>query len=288
MRNLWNSNRSTKLLIAATVVAALRMMLIHAVFIGFDVKQWPLFAVAEVWSGLAYAVLEGVALAYVSRRWRRLNPTTPVEWVYWGILAAGMLVLLSSIVWVTALAATSVRQGAGIDALLSDGGVLVWSMLVAALNPLMVILIGIVEDEDDATPPPAPPAVQRAWVESIAAEWRGPGLPPAAWLRSEYLARTGAALPLAVADAVALGWRQPGDGSGVADSAPALPDVAGGEVARLLDAVRTAERLGPEHRRLVEALRADGLTWPEVASRCEASETTVQRWAKLELNGYQN
>lgn len=287
MKNLWNSNRSTKLLIAATVVAALRMMLIHAVFIGFDVKQWPLFAVAEVWSGLAYAVLEGVALAYVSRRWRRLNPATPVEWVYWGILALGMLVLLASIVWVTALAATSVRQDVGIDALLNDGGVLVWSMLVAALNPLMVILIGIVEDEDDATPPPAPPAVQRAWVEAIAAEWRGPGLPPATWLRSEYLARTGAALPHAVADEVVL--RR--GGGAVRGDTPALPEAVtppDDEVERLLDAVGRAERLGPEHRRLVEALREQGLTWPQVAERCDASETTVQRWAKLETNGYQN
>lgn len=132
-----------RLLLAATVVATLRMMLIHAAFVDFDLTDWPWFMSIEVWSGLAFAVLEGKALAYVSRLWVGLKPESRREQFYWWLLLAGQALLLVSIVGVTAFAATSVRRGAGIDALLGDGGAVVWSMFVTALNPLMVVLIGI-------------------------------------------------------------------------------------------------------------------------------------------------
>jgi hypothetical protein len=140
---LFNISRADLLLVAATVVAALRMMLIHAVFIGFDLAQWPWFKGVEVGSGLAFAVLEGVALAYVSRLWVGLRPQRRTEWVYWGVLALGQLLLLASIIGVTAYAAASVRRGVTVDLLLGNGAAIAWSMFVTALNPLMVILIGI-------------------------------------------------------------------------------------------------------------------------------------------------
>lgn len=140
---LFGGSRADHLLLAATVVAGVRMMLISAVFIGFDLGEWPWFKAAEVWSGLAYAVLEGVALAYVSSLWVRLRPKHYVEWGYWGILALGQLVLFASIIAVTGLAATAVRREVSIDTMLSDGGAVAWSMFTTALNPLMVILIGI-------------------------------------------------------------------------------------------------------------------------------------------------
>lgn len=139
-----------RLLLAATVVAALRMMLIHGVFIGFDLGQWAWFGPVEVLSGLAFALLEGKALAYVSRLWVGLKPRQWAEWVYWGVLALGQVVLLGSIIGVTAFAATSVRRNTDIDALLGDGGAVAWSMFVTALNPLMVMLIGISRAVDPA------------------------------------------------------------------------------------------------------------------------------------------
>lgn len=132
-----------RLLLAATVVAGLRLMLIHAVFIGFGLDAWPWFKPVEVMSGLAFAVLEGKALAYVSRLWVRLKPANWTDWLYWSLLAAGQALLLGSIIGVTAFAAASVRRDTGIDELLGNGEAVAWSMFVTALNPLMVILIGI-------------------------------------------------------------------------------------------------------------------------------------------------
>jgi hypothetical protein len=148
---LFNISRADLLLVAATVVAALRMMLINSQAIGFNVKGWAWFAPAEVVSGVAFAILEGVALAYVSKRWRRFQPQGLTGWGYWTILLLGQLVLLGAIVWVTGVAFVATRQNLTIDDVLSPWAALAWSMLVAAINPLIVILIGIVEDEQQPT-----------------------------------------------------------------------------------------------------------------------------------------
>jgi hypothetical protein len=147
---IFGGSRADRLLLAATVVAGVRMMLISAVFIGFDLEVWPWFKPAEVWSGLAYAVLEGVALAYVSQLWVKLRPSHYVEWGYWGILAVGQLLLLATIIGVTGFAAAAVRRETSVDVLLGDAGAVAWSMFVTALNPLMVILIGIARAIDPA------------------------------------------------------------------------------------------------------------------------------------------
>ncbi len=149
---VWLVGQSTveRLLVAATVVAALRMMLIHGVFIGEDLSTWWWFGPVEVFSGLAFAVLEGKALAYVSRLWVGLKPKEWTAWVYWTVLLLGQVLLLGSIIGVTAYAATSVRRKADIDVLLGDGGAVAWSMFVTALNPLMVMLIGIARGVDPA------------------------------------------------------------------------------------------------------------------------------------------
>jgi hypothetical protein len=162
MKRLPNISRADMLLVAATVVAALRMMLIHAVFIGFDLEAWPWFKAVEVGSGLAFALLEGVALAYVSRLWVSLRPARKVEWLYWVVLALGQLMLLASIIGVTAYAAAGVRRGVEIDTLLGSGAAIAWSMFVTALNPLMVILIGIARaidprEQQAGDRPPWPP-----------------------------------------------------------------------------------------------------------------------------------
>src|SRR5262245_42097365 len=171
-----------RLLLAATVVAALRMMLIHAVFIGFDLEAWPWFKAVEVGSGLAFAVLEGKALAYVSRLWVGLRPASKTEWVYWGVLALGQAVLLGSIIGVTAFAAASVRRETGVDTLLGDGAAVVWSMFVTSLNPLMVVLIGIARaidpaERQDATERPVWPPVETQF-SLFLSQWQGQMLTP--------------------------------------------------------------------------------------------------------------
>ena len=207
--------RSDVLLVAATVVAALRLMLINAIFIDFNVKQWPLFEVAEVWSGLAFAVLEGMALAYVARRWRRLKPVDATGWVYWSILLIGQLTLLAAIVGVTGYAAAATRRGLTIDELLGPSWSIAWSMIVAGINPLVVILIGIVEDEktDEKAEKAGelPRAVREAWAMDILEGWRASNgkkkTPTVRWLVTEYATATGGHLPPDEADAAIVGWR---------------------------------------------------------------------------------
>lgn len=141
-----DTNRATKLMIFATLVGSVRFMLLHAVAVDFELWAW--FGMVEVISGIAFAVLEGVALAYVSKRWRRLEPETWTAWLYWVILAIGQLALLLAITWTTGMAFVATRSGATIDTVLGATGAAWWSMLVAGINPLIVLLIGIVEDED--------------------------------------------------------------------------------------------------------------------------------------------
>lgn len=196
-----------RLLLAATVVAALRLMLIHAVFIGFDLSAWPWFKGVEVLSGLAFAVLEGKALAYVSRLWVGLRPERgrPEQWLYWGVLAVGQLLLLGSIVGVTAYAAASVRREVGIDALLGNGEAVAWSMFVTGLNPLMVVLIGIARAIDPAEQFAIreggevwPPLEKQ--VDLLLHEYEGPVLDPAG-LVAEFERVSGHRLSMAQAEA---------------------------------------------------------------------------------------
>lgn len=208
-------SRADTLLVAATVVAALRLMLINAVFIGFNVKEWSWFAPAEVWSGLAFAVLEGVALAYISKRWRKIEPKRRSDWVYWSILLVGQLLLLVSIVGVTGFAATAIRRGMTIDAMLGNYGSITWSMFVTAINPLLVILIGIVEDDapGQAQPGPAPYAalVRQAQARGILDAWQNQNgaaqTPRVAWLCKEFTSQIGGNLPAMEADQAIIEWR---------------------------------------------------------------------------------
>lgn len=229
MKKLLNLSRADTLLIAATVVAALRLMLINAVFIGFNVKSWAWFAPAEVWSGLAFAVLEGVALAYVSKRWRRLEPMSKADWVYWSILLVGQLLLLVSIVAVTGFAATAIRRGMSIDEMLGNYGSITWSMFVTAINPLLVILIGIVEDDTRAEGQPgaAPYAalVRQAQAQGILDTWQrqhgAVQTPRVAWLTGEFQRQIGDSLPAAEADQAIIEWRSR---NGISGRRPAEPE----------------------------------------------------------------
>ena len=231
VRWLAGQSQVERLLLAATVVAGLRMMLIHAVFIGFDLSVWPWFSPLEVLSGLAFAVLEGKALAYVSRLWVKLRPERWEDWLYWSVLAIGQFLLLASIVVVTAYAASSVRQGVPIDDLLGPGAAVAWSMFVVALNPLMVILIGIARAVDPAEQPePGPGRAQAIWppletqVKLFLADYDGPALDPPG-LVAAFERVSGHRLTLEEAEAALVGDVHAGE---------LTPEQRRGEVARLL------------------------------------------------------
>lgn len=226
-------SRADTLLVAATVVAALRLMLINAVFIGFNVKEWSWFAPAEVWSGLAFAVLEGVALAYISKRWRKIEPKRRSDWVYWSILLVGQLLLLVSIVGVTGFAATAIRRGMSIDVMLGNYGSITWSMFVTAINPLLVILIGIVEDDSPGQPQqstvaPYAALVRQAQARGILDAWQNQNgttqTPRVAWLVKEFWRQIGGDLPAAEADQAIIDWRSR---NGISGRRPAELEPAG-------------------------------------------------------------
>lgn len=247
-----------RLLLAATVVAALRLMLIHAVFIGFDLKVWPWFLAAEVFSGLAFAVLEGKALAYVSRLWVSLRPQRWEQWFYWVVLAVGQFLLLASIVGVTAYAAASVRREIGIDALLGEGEAVAWSMLVAALNPLMVMLIGMARAIDPVEQVTVSergkvwPSVV-AQVDLLLHEYEGPALDPPG-LVAEFERVSGHRISLAQAEAAL---------------------VENGQVNLSIE----------ERRAEVARLKGQDVSQAEIARRLGVSYTTIKRDVAAMQNG---
>lgn len=156
-----NTSRATKLMIFATIVATLRFMLLHGVFAGYAFPDW--FKGAETWSGLAFAALEGVALAYISRRWRKIEPKTRTEWFYWSILLGGQIASLVAITWTIGIASMAARRDILISEMLSPAAEFWWSLMVAGLNPLILLLIGIVE-EDEQTNNTEQPTDQRLLV----------------------------------------------------------------------------------------------------------------------------
>jgi hypothetical protein len=135
-------------MIFATIVATLRFMLLHGVFAGYTFGSG--FKLAEMVSGIAFAALEGIALAYISRRWRKIEPQSRTEWFYWSILLFGQIVSLVAITWTIGIASMVGRRDMGIQDFLSPTAEFWWSLMVAGLNPLILLLIGIVEDEDTA------------------------------------------------------------------------------------------------------------------------------------------
>lgn len=142
-----NSSRATKLMIFATIVATLRFVLLHGVFAGYAFPAW--FSAAEAWSGIAFAALEGIALSYISRRWVKIRPQAKTEWFYWSILLLGQLLSLIAITWTIGMASMVGRRGVLVQDFLSPNAEFVWSLMVAGLNPLILMLIGIVEDEEE-------------------------------------------------------------------------------------------------------------------------------------------
>lgn len=144
--------RSTKLLTAAFIVAVLRQMGVNGHFIGYDpATNWWWFQPVEVFTGIGMALLEGLALAFVSQRWRKLSPTDWREWTYWSILLVGQLVMLLFVVFYVALYAFAAQRQSVVAVVFSPEMNMLWNITVAGANPLIAVLIGIVQDDEKTT-----------------------------------------------------------------------------------------------------------------------------------------
>jgi len=230
LNSFMDSTRATKLMIFATVVAALRFMLLHAVAVGHPLGE--AFKVAEMSSGVAFAVLEGVALAYVSKRWRKLHPAGLTGWTYWVVLGIGQLMLLLAITWTTGMAFMAVRQAQLIDDVLTGAAAAWWSMLEAGINPLIVLLIGIVEDDEpqkdtDKAPKFVIPADVQAQV--FLSQWREKhGNEPTVPEFVHYFEdNTGLKVDIETADRYILDWRKVNGVAGARPIRAKLPVPAG-------------------------------------------------------------
>jgi hypothetical protein len=145
-------DRADILLIATFVVAALRQMGVNGHFIGYDPAStvgWEWFQPLEVVSGLFMAFLEGIALAFVARRWQKMRPVTATDWVVWGILAVGMFVMLLSILVYVAMYAFAAQRDATVAEIFNPAQNFIWNLMVSGVNPLIALLIGIVVGQDD-------------------------------------------------------------------------------------------------------------------------------------------
>lgn len=147
--NLLDSSRADKLLIAVFVVAMLRQMGVNGHFIGYDpASNWAWFQPLEVISGIAMAILIGVALAYIARRWRKLAPNTWTEWAHWGFISIGMVLILICEIFYTALYAYAAQRATTVAITFTPAVNMLWNITVAGVLPLIAILIGIVSDDD--------------------------------------------------------------------------------------------------------------------------------------------
>ncbi len=129
---------------AAILVASPRYMGAFALGIGIDLLNfYPWFAHVEVWSGLAMAILEGLAIAFVFRKWRSMRAGTAV----WRILLALMLALMVALPLTAAPYLVASQLDLPIQSLMPAYLQWMWSFLVAAIAPLVLAAVGYADRE---------------------------------------------------------------------------------------------------------------------------------------------
>lgn len=134
---------------SAVIVAAPRYMGAFASAIGIEILQhWPKFVDVEVASGLAMAVLEGWAIAFMFRKWRSMQVAT----THWYILLGLQLLLMIMLPATTApyLASSQLKQP--VHELLSTEIWWMWNVAVAAIAVLVVAAVGYADVEQVADP----------------------------------------------------------------------------------------------------------------------------------------
>lgn len=150
MKNKRRGTKSDWLLFATFAVAAPRFVGVFATARGVDLVAelgW-VFLGPEILSGVAMALLEGVAIAYIGKRWRRMERN-----IYWKLLGVFLGVLLLSLPLVVMLDLFYAMKGAQMGKMAADVILIGWTFMVALTNPLIAVALGLVDsDSDDETP----------------------------------------------------------------------------------------------------------------------------------------
>jgi len=136
-----HSREARILQIAAVAVAAPRYMGAFASALGImivDYYTW--FPHLEIWSGAAMALIEGWAIAFVFRRLRGIPGR---------MLPALLLALMLALPAVAAPYLVSSQLGQPVEQIVSRPVLWLWSLLVAAIAPLVLAAVGYAESQPE-------------------------------------------------------------------------------------------------------------------------------------------
>jgi len=138
--------QSTILKAAAVIVASPRSMGAFGVAVGADIHaSFPWLITAEVWSGLAMAILEGAAVSYTFTKWRQMQKGSLDWWVLTFLLSA-LLLLLPLIASPYLIA---MQDGASINEIMPLSARWIWAMLVTGLPVLIIAAVGYADIEQE-------------------------------------------------------------------------------------------------------------------------------------------
>jgi hypothetical protein len=132
-------NQAMVLQVAAIVVAAPRYMGAFAAALGIDlVSHWPYFADVEIASGAAMALVEGLAVAFVFRRWRSMR-TGSTQWKISLALQIALIITLPLVATPYLLASQLYKP---VGEIMPFALLAMWSFIVAAIAPLVLAAVG--------------------------------------------------------------------------------------------------------------------------------------------------
>ena len=124
---------------AAVAVAAPRYMGAFAAAIGVNlILSWPWFATVEIITGGAMALLEGWAVAFLFRHWRRLRFRS----THWYILLGLQIALLLMLPATATPYLVASQRNETITVLLDPAAQWLWSLGLATIAPLIAAAIG--------------------------------------------------------------------------------------------------------------------------------------------------
>ena len=138
---------ATLLKIAAICVAAPRYMGAFGAAIGIDVlANYAWLEQAEVYSGGAMALLEGIALAFVASKWRLLKPQS----IHWWIMLVMMGLLAIALPLVAAPYMLIAQDGISAQDLFAQYFLLraAWTFIIAATPVLVVLAVGVADVDE--------------------------------------------------------------------------------------------------------------------------------------------
>ncbi len=136
----WNLLLVSLLKVAAISIAIPRTMGLSVAMLGVSAKhEYPALVVAELWSGLGLAILEGIAIAYVFSKWKHSRDDKVLSSFIVAFVLTWPLVFAPYLVAEQDGLTMSELTGAG---LLGVSLRLLWSGLVATLPMLIVAGVG--------------------------------------------------------------------------------------------------------------------------------------------------